>query len=104
MITSTDKPNCEGGAKNELPYADQFTDLVQKACQGGDRSVILFMRRRMRANPELAKNNGDLETQIDLLDRPDHGVNSILPGVHVDEDWKVQARTDCRHQSDGANY
>ena len=46
-----------------------FTELV-KAARQGDRSVIPTLRRMMRDNPQLARNNGDLasQTQIHWLD------------------------------------
>ena len=46
-----------------------FSELV-KAARQGDRSVIPALRRMMRENPGLAKNNGDLasQTQIHWID------------------------------------
>ena len=46
-----------------------FPELV-KAARQGDRSVIPALRRMLRANPDLAKNNGDLasQTQIHWID------------------------------------
>ncbi|WP_417746755.1 hypothetical protein [Rosistilla oblonga] len=59
---------------NELATAESstepsFQELVQAARQG-DRSAIPALRRMMQANPELAKNNGDLasQTQIHWID------------------------------------
>ena len=48
---------------------ESFTELV-KAARQGDRSVIPALRRMMRDNPQLARNNGDLasQTQIHWLD------------------------------------
>jgi hypothetical protein len=48
---------------------DSFSELVNAARQG-DRSVIPALRRMMRENPTLAKNNGDLasQTQIHWID------------------------------------
>jgi len=62
-------------ANNEIaPSATEdnepsFSELVNAARQG-DRSVIPALRRVMRENPELAKNNGDLasQTQIHWID------------------------------------
>jgi hypothetical protein len=46
-----------------------FPELV-KAARQGDRTVIPALRRMLRANPDLAKNNGDLasQTQIHWID------------------------------------
>ena len=46
-----------------------FSELANAARQG-DRSAIPALRRMMQANPELAKNNGDLasQTQIHWID------------------------------------
>ena len=62
-------------ADNELADASEegnepsFSELANAARQG-DRSAIPALRRMMQANPELAKNNGDLasQTQIHWID------------------------------------
>ena len=62
-------------ANNELANASEegsepsFSELANAARQG-DRSAIPALRRMMRENPELAKNNGDLasQTQIHWID------------------------------------
>ena len=62
-------------ANNELADASEegnepsFSELANAARQG-DRSAIPALRRMMQANPELAKNNGDLasQTQIHWID------------------------------------
>jgi hypothetical protein len=53
----------------ETSTEPSFQELVQAARQG-DRSAIPALRRMMQANPELAKNNGDLasQTQIHWID------------------------------------
>lgn len=56
-------------ATTEASTEPSFQELVQAARQG-DRSAIPALRRMMQANPELAKNNGDLasQTQIHWID------------------------------------
>ena len=56
-------------AATEASTEPSFQELVQAARQG-DRSAIPALRRMMQANPELAKNNGDLasQTQIHWID------------------------------------
>ena len=56
-------------ATTEASTEPSFQELVQAARQG-DRSAIPALRRMMQANPELARNNGDLasQTQIHWID------------------------------------
>ena len=56
-------------AATEASTEPSFQELV-KAARQGDRSAIPALRRMMQANPELAKNNGDLasQTQIHWID------------------------------------
>ena len=56
-------------ATTEASTEPSFQELV-KAARQGDRTVIPALRRMLRANPDLAKNNGDLasQTQIHWID------------------------------------
>ena len=56
-------------AATEASTEPSFQELV-KAARQGDRSAIPALRRMMQANPELAKNTGDLasQTQIHWID------------------------------------
>ena len=56
-------------AATEASTEPSFQELV-KAARQGDRSAIPALRRMMQANPELARNNGDLasQTQIHWID------------------------------------
>lgn len=63
------EPTDKDDMQEQSAPAPPFSELVN-AARNGDRSVIPAMRRMLQANPELAKNNGDLacQTQIHWID------------------------------------
>ncbi len=68
MIAPQESTNVPPSTETEQAEAS-FSDLVKSARQG-DRSVIPALRRMMREDPGLAKNNGDLaaKTHIHWID------------------------------------